>query len=135
MTTKAAGGKITGLLALTCEAQEALAVRDWVHLVGDYEVEKADGTKPVLGVVSVSNKGRNPATGAYPASIVPGDVTIEARGFYVSVLVSGGAIDAGEPVGYDGTAVVQVVDGAINQIGVALTGTVGAGEDLDVLVN
>lgn len=135
MTTKAAGGKITGLLALTCEAQEAIAIRNFVHLVGDYEVEIADGTKPILGAVSVANKHRDPATGAYPANKVPGDVTVEARGFWVGVYTSGAAIEAGELVGtVNGISVVPADTVGASEVGIALTSAVGAGEAVDVLV-
>lgn len=100
MTTKTFGGKITGLLALTCEAQEATNVGDWVHLVGDYEVELADGTKPVLGKVSVANKQRiSSVTGTSVGNAkVPGDVTVETPCFFVSREVAGETIAAGDLV-------------------------------------
>lgn len=132
MTTKAAGAKITGLLALTCEATEALNVKDPVHVTANYTVEKADGTKPVLGIVSVANKGRG-ADGAYPVSKVPGDVTVEVPGFSVLRLVSGGAIDAGEEVGIDVNGLLVAAGAGVRTIGLSLTSTAGAGLDIDVL--
>lgn len=100
MTTKSSGGKITGLLALTMEAQEALDVGDWVQVSDDYEVELADGTKPTLGKCSVSNKKR--INTQYGTSVgnpnVPGDVTIEALGLWVSTEVAAATIAAGDRV-------------------------------------
>lgn len=133
MTTKTPGGKITGLLALTCEGQEALAVGDWVHLVGPYEVEKADGTKAVLGRISVKNVRRNSTTGVYPEANVPGDVTVEAKGFAVSVEVAGAAIDAGDEVGVDAAGDILPVGAGVAKIGVALT-PAADGEEFDCLM-
>lgn len=133
MTTKAPGGKITGLLALTFEAQEALNVRDPVHIIGDYEVERADGTRPIPGHVSVANKGRDGRT--YPASIVPGDCTVEARGFYVMRAVSAGAIEAGLRVAVNAAGGYVEGDGILEEIGTALTGTDGAADEFDILVD
>lgn len=135
MTTKAAGGRITGLLALTFEAQEALQVGDAVQLSGDYEVEKADGTKFIVGHVSVANVKRDRVTSQYPVSNVPGDVTVEVRGFEVRRGNTGEAITAGSPVGEDAAGdLVEVLIGDINYIGTALMGSAGADESIDVLV-
>lgn len=143
MTTKAAGGKITGLLALTMEAQEATSLGDYVHIIGDYEVAIADGTKPVLGRVSVSNRKGRVST-AYSTStanaIVPGDVTVEARGFYVTEEVASGVITAGDSVvvGATGQSVAAYDsvggDTADQIIGIALMGA-AIGGALDVLIN
>jgi hypothetical protein len=100
MTTKTAGGKITGILALTFEAQEALEVGDPVSVTGDYEVSKCDATRPFIGIVSVANKGRA-ASGAYPVAEVPGQCTVEVPGFYVRTGTAGAAIPAGVDVGFD----------------------------------
>lgn len=138
MTTKAAGGKITGLLALTMEAQEALSVGDYVHVTGDYEVEIADGSKPVLGRVSVSNKTGRTNT-AYTTAVgvarVPGDCTVEARGFYVVEETASGAISAGDAVAINasGAVVTDPGDNTLDVIGIALMGAADGGA-LDVLV-
>lgn len=100
MATKQSGGKITGLLALTMEAQESIDFNDPIHVVGDYEVEKADGTRPVLGYASVINRGR--VGTAYGTSVnnavVPGDITVEARGLMVVEVEAGAPCDAGVDV-------------------------------------
>lgn len=133
MTTKTAGGRITGLLALSCEAQVALETGDGVMITGDYEVGLCDGTKPLLGNVSVANKAPVRGTADRPAE-VPGPVTVEAIGFYVLTLLAGGAIPAGSPVGYNATGdLVAVPLGDPSERGVALTGTTGIGQKLDVL--
>lgn len=148
MTTKKAGGKITGLLALTMEAQVALRVGELVHITGDYEVTRADGTRPVLGHISVSNHNRR-ISDAFSTSVdnpeVPGDVTVEARGLYVKDFVADGVIAAGTRVravvAADGTSRVAAFDAAVAGadvslvVGVALTGAAAAGERIDVLVN
>ncbi len=145
MTTKAAGGKITGLLALTMEANEGIPRGNFVHIVGDYEVAPADGTRPVLGHVSVSNlRGR--VSDQYSTSVAnpvtPGEVTVEARGFYVKMMPSAGVIEAGTEVGIGPAAAGAVVNseaavasGAnVATIGIALTGASAAGQAIDVLV-
>lgn len=133
MTTKTQGGRITGLLALSFEAEVALEVGDAVQGSGDYECVLADGTKPVIGICSVANKEPVRGVATRPAQ-VPGDVTIEAIGFMVRSLVAGAAIAAGVSVGYDATgALVGVALGAANECGVALTSTTAAGQKLDVL--
>ena len=119
MTTKTFGGKITGLLALTVEAQEALEIGDWVHLVGDYEVERADGTKPILGKVSVTNKGRvSSVTGTSVGNaIVPGDVTVETPAFFVSRETAAETIEAGEQVAViSGGRLVTAASAAVDEV-------------------
>lgn len=137
MVTKQAGGKITGLLALTMEAQEAIRVGDFVHITGDYEVEIADGTRPVLGHVSVSNHNRR-VSDAFSTSVanpaVPGDVTVEARGYYVKTATAGGTIEAGTAVGVGAASTIVASGAGVTNIGIALTGAV-EGEELDILVN
>lgn len=131
MTTKSAGGKITGLLALTVEAQEALDVGDVVHLVGDYEVEIADATKRTLGVVTVANKGRvSSVMGTSVGNpVVPGDVTVDVPGFMVRTMTLGGTVAAGDPVGLNGAGeAITVAAGHISEFGIALTG----GDDGDL---
>lgn len=133
MTTKNEGGKITGLLALSMEAEVALDVGDPVMGSGDYECVLNDGTKRVIGHVSVANKEPVRGVANRPAQ-VPGPVTVEARGLYVRTVLSGGAIAAGASVGYNATGdPVAVALGAASECGVALTGAAGAGEKIDVL--
>jgi hypothetical protein len=104
VTTKQAGGRITGLLALTLEAQEALAIGDPVHVVGDYEVEKADGTKPCVGFVSVKNVARG--AGGVISALSPGQVTVEAPGFMVQTAVAAVPFDAGVLIGLNASGLV-----------------------------
>jgi hypothetical protein len=132
MTTKTSGGKITGLLALTMEGQVALDVGDPVMVTGDYEVGLATGAKPTLGHVSVANVKRLGRD--YPVPNVPGDVTVEARGFYVRTITVGAvAITAGASVGIGALSTLVASAGGVDTIGIALQG--GApGTDIDVLV-
>src|SRR4051812_9217296 len=84
VTTTSSGGKITGLLALTMATDVALQVGDYVHIVGDYKVGLANGTKAILGEVSVrSVKRTSTATSeTFPVVGTTGSqVTVEARGF------------------------------------------------------
>lgn len=132
MTTKTSGGKITGLVALTCEAQVNLAVGDFVHLTGPYEVALADGSKPVLGYVSVKNALR---TGSLPSDPqTPGDVTVEARGVGVKKHLSGGAFAAGAEVGIGAAGALLAAGVGVASIGIALIGATGAGQSVDVLI-
>lgn len=138
MATKRSGGRITGRLALTCEAATALQVGDYVHLVGDYEVGIADGTKPVLGHVSVRNVKRTSTatTDSFPVGAPGEDVTVEARGFDVHVRTSAAAITAGASVGVDGTGgLVAVAVDSPARVGIALTAATAAGQAVDVLMN
>lgn len=133
MVTKSSGGKITGLLALTCEAQEELDIGDVVMLTGDYEVNLSDGTAK-LGKVSVANKGR--VSGVMGTSVgnpvVPGAVTVEVPGFFVSTMELDATLAAGASVGTsDGKTLVA--DGVgVAHVGTLLTGG-DAGDDADVL--
>lgn len=139
MTTKRSGGRITGRLALTCEAATALQVGDYVHLVGDYEVGIADGTKPVLGHVSVRNVKRTSTatTDSFPVGAPGQDVTVEARGFDVHVKTSGAAIDAGDDVGVSATGSLMTMGAGagLSHLGIALTAATAAGQAVDVLMN
>ena len=132
MATKQAGGKITGLLALTLEAQVALDVGDPVMVTGPYECGLADGTKPVVGLVSVANVTRNGPN--YPVANVPGDVTVEARGLYVAEMTSGGAFAAGALVGIGAGGALLAAGVGVENIGIALMAATGAAEQVDVLI-
>lgn len=134
MTTKSTKGRITGLIGLTCEAQYAAEKGDAVIVTGDYEVDLADGTKPVLGTVTVANKAPQRGVATRDPE-VPGDVTVEALGFTVQTLVSGGAIPAGSQIGYNATGdLVAVALGAAGNCGIALTATTAAGQEIDCLL-
>lgn len=139
MTNKNAGGRVTGLLALTCEAATALRVGDHVALTGPYTVGLADGTAPVLGRVSVASKKRVLGGELAGSSIVHGvagaEVTVEVPGFAVHTHPAGAAITAGTPVGINGSgALVGVAFGAVNRIGLALSATTAAGQSIDYLL-
>lgn len=136
MVTKSSKGKITGLLALTMEAQIATDVGDWVSVTGDYEVGLSDGTKPVLGHVSVSNKKRVSTTMSTEVGVanVPGPVTVEARGLYVQTVEAGGAFAAGVAVGVAADNTIQAVGAGVAEIGIALMASTGAGDEVDILV-
>jgi hypothetical protein len=138
MTTKAAGGKITGLLALTLEAQSALNVGDPVHMVGDYMCDKADGSKPVVGFVSVANRRRGlfseGKAGVYPVANVPGDVTVEARGYQVLTLTAGtGGVTDGALVGIGAAGTAVATGTGVATIGIALE-SAAAGAKFDCLI-
>lgn len=138
MTTKAAGGKITGLLALTLEAQSALNVNDPVHITGDYMCDKADGTKPIVGFVSVANRRRGTyaegKAGLYPVNAVPGDVTVEARGYMVMTLTAGtGGVTAGNLVGVGAAGAILAPGAGVANMGIALESAT-AGNKFDCLV-
>lgn len=136
MVSKGSGGKITGLLALTVEAQEAMDVGDIAMITGDYEVNLADGTAPVLGRVSVSNKGRisNVMGTSVGNPVVPGAVTVEVPAFFVSTETLGAVLAAGAEVGVNAAGDIVAVGAGVARIGQLLTG--GAiGDDADVLWN
>lgn len=136
MTTTAAGGRITGLLALTCIGSYGAAVGDFVHLSGDYTVALADGTKPVLGRVSVANVKRlsTVTSSQFPVANPGGDVTVEVAGFYVTKMNSGGAITVGTAVGIGAGGALLAAGAGVSTIGIALKGATGAGQAVDVLV-
>ena len=99
MTTKTARGRIRtpGVVGLTFEAVVALEEGDPVHVVGPYQVTRADGSRPVVGICAVPNKGR--VGSSFPAAVTPGQCTIDAFGFLVATVKAGLQIDAGEVVG------------------------------------
>lgn len=134
MTTKSTGNRITGLLALTFEADYAAVQGDHVFVSDDYTVSLCTGAERPIGYVSVANVKR---TGpAYPTPDVPGDCTVEVPGFAVVQGVSSAAVAAGDAVGIsaDGKRVVTVADkNAVNYVGTALTSTTGANQKLDFL--
>jgi hypothetical protein len=134
MTTKTKGGAITGLLALTVEAQVAMNVGDAVHVTGPYEVGLANGTKPVLGVVSVANKAPQFGT-TVRGALVPGVVTVEARGFFVRTTLVAGIITAGQGITYAAAGVVAVgtAGAGTEVVGIALTASTAAGQTIDIL--
>lgn len=144
MTTKRSGGNITGLLALTVEQQEECEPWTAVHLVGDYEVEKADGSKPILGLVSVGAYGRvGSGLGTSVGNpIVPGQITVEVPGFMVRRVTLGGTVAAGANVGVNSTNEFVAYTGVpgtagnsatVKFIGLALMGG-DDGDDIDLLV-
>lgn len=134
MTTTAAGGKITGLLALTCVGTAALKVGDWVEITSAYTVAKqTTGTKPLLGVVTVGNVKR--LAGAYPVDNAGGDVTVDVPGFMVRTVKSAGAVTAGVRVGIAQASQKLAPAGAgVANIGIALTAATAVDQDVDVLV-
>lgn len=136
MVTKRSGGKITGLLALTLEAQVATDVGDYVHVTGDYECALADGSKPVLGKVSVSNKKRiSTVMGTSVGNAnTPGAVTVEARGLFVDTVLAGGAFAAGVAIGIGAGNTVVAAGAGVATIGISLMASTGAGDDVDILV-
>lgn len=137
MVTKTSGGKITGLLALTCEATVALQTGDFCMIVGDYQVALADGSKPVLGQVSVKNVKRvsDVNTTTFPVANVPGAVTVEVAGFYVTTVRTGGAVAAGGACGIGAGGALLAAGTGVQNIGIALSGATGAGQLIDVLVS
>lgn len=136
MTTKRSGGRITGHLALTCEAAVALQIGDYVHLTGDYTVGLADGTKPVIGHVSVRNVKRTSTatSNEFPVGAPGREVTVEARGFDVHVRTAGGAFAAGADVGVNATGALVAVGAGVAKVGVALIAATAAGQRVDVLM-
>lgn len=139
--TTAAGGKITGILALTFETTTNLELGTPVHVSGDYRVAAADGTKQIVGIVSVPNKKR--VLGAFPSFYTPGVVTVEAQGFGVRKLVANAAIVAGDRVRVAaGTGKVAAANPTgtyaqndhIGVIGIALMAASGVDQVLDVLL-
>lgn len=136
MTTKRYGGRITGRMALTCEAAVALNTGDYVMLTGDYTVGLADGTKSVLGYVSVKNVKRTvtATSDTFPVGAPGQAVTVEARGFDVHVHTSGGAFAAGADVGVNATGALVAVAAGVAKVGIALVAATAAGQSVDVLM-
>ena len=128
-----AGGKISGALALTFEASEAVAENDPVHVTGDYVVARADGSKPIVGLVDVPNVKRT--GGTYPAASVPGTCTVEARGVSVRTYKSGAAVAAGIRVGFNNTRrIVAAPAAGVSECGISLMGAGAADVDIDILI-
>lgn len=129
--TATSGGKISGQIALTFEATVSLNVNDPVHVTGDYQVQKADGSKAVVGFVDVGNVKR--AGGVYPSASTPGTVTVEAFGVAVRVIKAGASITAGTKVGIGSDNKLHAAGGSVATIGTALMG--GSSDDnVDVLI-
>lgn len=139
MTTTTTKGRITGMLALTMATDLALAVGDFVQMVGDYKVGLCDGTKPCVGTVSVRSVKRvsdvNSTT--FPvATTTGGQVTVEARGLSVLTRNAGAAFAAGVKVGLNNVgAIVAYADGSatVAYLGISLTASTGAGVEVDIL--
>jgi hypothetical protein len=137
MTTTTTKGRISGLLALTCASDVALAKGDSVHVVGDYKVALADGTKPVIGHIGVRSVARvvTDTASTFPVATTTGSqVTVEARGLMVRTMLAGAAIAAGAGVGINSSAALVTDGTGVAHIGVALTHTTAAGQEIDVLV-
>lgn len=135
-TSRQSGGKITGLLALTMETLVALNKDDWVHVSGDYQVALANGTKPLLGRVSVKNIKVTQTSMSRTVGVAdtPGVVTVEARGLSVETVTSGAAITAGAQVGIGAAGTLVPVAAGVAHLGIALMAATAAGQSIDVLV-
>ena len=137
MTTTSTKGRITGMFALTLAADVALAEGDPVHIDGPYHCTLSDGSKPVVGHVSVRSVKRvvDAISSTFPVQNTTGSqVTVEARGLMVVTRLAGAAVAAGVGVGFNNTGAL-VADGAgVAHYGVALTATTAAGQEIDVLV-
>lgn len=141
MVTKASGGQITGLLALTFEAESALAAGDPVMGSGDYECDKYDGTSPFLGICSVPNVKRT--DGAFPTANTPGACTVEVPGYFVREVVANAAVTAGKYVVIDATSrkykmftaggTYNTADRDREIVGIALTAAAALDDKIDVL--
>lgn len=125
MATTVAGNRITGHIGLTCWAEALIAEGLVVEIVGPYKVALPSGANStkLLGHVIVGNKGVTLAD----------NLTVESYGVAVSVLVSGGAITAGQLVSADTAGKVVVTTTLHAAIGMALTSVGGADQELDVL--
>lgn len=137
MTTTSTKGRITGLLALTMATDLALAEGDHVQVIGDYKVGLADGTKRVIGSVSVRSVKRvvDNNSSTFPVSTTTGgQVTVEAYGYAVETRNAGGVVAAGAEVGINASGEIVTAGAGIATFGVALTHTTAAGQELDILV-
>jgi hypothetical protein len=139
MTTTTTKGRITGQIALTMATDLALAEGDHVHVVGPYKVGLADGSKTCIGAVSVRSVKRviDNTTSSFPvATTTGGQVTVEAYGYAVETRLSGAAINAGADIGIaaDGSLKTMGAGAGLAKIGVALTTTTAAGQEIDLLV-
>ncbi len=138
MTTKKAGGVIRPYFALTLEATYAAAVGDPVMITGDYECDKADGSKEVIGKISAITK-KVPAAGGNREVANPGDVTVEAFGYGVLTFTTktNQAITAGDKVAVDSNGELVPAGSGTATVGIALhgvTATASTKKQVDVLV-
>lgn len=137
MTTTRTKGRVTGLLAGTFATDLALAEIDPVMVISDYKVGLADGTKPVIGHVSVRSVKRvvDNFSSTYPvATTTGGQVTVELRGLMVVTRNAGAILAAGVGVGFNSSGAL-VADGAgVAHYGVLLTASGAVGAEVDVLV-
>jgi hypothetical protein len=136
MTTTSTKGRITGALALTMAADVALAEGDHVHVIDDYKVALADGTKSVIGTVTVRSVKRvvDATSSTFPVATTTGSqVTVDVYGFSVETRLAGGAIAAGADIGINGSGEIVTAGAGVAKIGVALTHTTAAGQELDYL--
>jgi hypothetical protein len=133
MTTTAPGGVIPFDITLTFTGLTALNINDPVMVVGDYEVDLADGTKPTVGAVEVPNVRRQ--GGVYPVANPGGEVTCGVRGHGVKTVTAAGAIAAGARVRATAAGYVAAVIGDEGQVGIALTAAGAAGDSFDLLYN
>lgn len=129
---------ITPLIAITAEAQYAAADGDPVHISGNYEVSKADGSKTVIGYVEHRNVTRGTLAGGnagqYPVALVPGDVAVNVIGVGVKDFVVGATtVVAGTKVGINAAGLLAPAGAGVANIGVALMGGV-TGASVDVLL-
>lgn len=120
MVTQTPGGRISGRIHLTFQTSAILVVGDPVHIVGDYVVAKADGTKPIVGFVEVANVKR--VAGNFPVGYTPGIVTVEVRGWAVRVHTAGGTIVAGALYGVGAAGAILPPGAGVMNCGIALTG-------------
>lgn len=138
MTTVIAGGRISTRIALTLQAQSALAIGTPVKLVGDYLCDVGDATHPFIGIVDVPNvaRGTGSLAGTYPQPQVPGDVTIETIGHGVATVPAGtGGMVSGDAVkiSSSGTYIIGAGPSDASFCGYALT-TAAAGANFDLLL-
>lgn len=136
MATTSTKGRITGAIALTMATDVALAEGDHVHLVGPYKVALADGTKTVIGTVSVISVKRvvTNTSSTFPvATTTGGQVTVDVYGYSVETRLCGAACTAGVDVGIAVDGTIKPVNTGVKKIGVALTTTTAAGQEIDIL--
>lgn len=138
MTTTITGGVINGRIGLTMSCQTAANLGDPV-MGGptDYQCTAVDGTKPIIGVVTMPNvrRGTGALAGTYPQPNVPGDVTVDLFAHAVHQFTSNATnFTAGQYVAVDATGKVGLDTAAANtqRVGIALNGSSAAGTVVDV---
>ena len=94
-------------------------------VVGDYQVNLCDGSKPCIGFVEVSNVRRT--GGVYPAGYAPGTVTVEVRGHAVRTFTAGGVIVVGTIFGAGAAGAILPNGAGVSPVGIALMGSAAAG--------